>query len=64
MGSDDTGLFTKESFPIVTGEQASRFSNMTYVYIVRHLFVFVLESGLEDVWRLEGCVGSGEQLFD
>lgn len=64
MENDDTRLFTKGSFPIIIGEQASEFSNITYVYIMRHLFFFVLESGLEDVWRLEGWIGSGEQLFN
>lgn len=66
--SDDMIFFfffsTKKCFLIVIGEQASRFSNITCVYIMRHLFFFVLESGLEDVWRLEGWIGSGEQLFD
>lgn len=61
--NDDTGFFTKGTFSIIIGEQASRFSNLTHVYIMRHLFFFVLESGLEDVWRLEGWIGSGEQLF-
>lgn len=63
LENDDTEFFTKESFPIIIGDQASRFSNIAYVYITGHLFFFVLESGLEDVWGMEGSVGSGEQLF-
>lgn len=62
--NDDTWLCTRASFPIIIGEKASRFSNIAYVCIMRHLFFFVLESGLEDVWTLEGWIGSGEQLFD